>query len=46
MTSRPTFKFDVVALIHRQKGCLLDCLDWVPNRGACTDSCLVGWCDT
>jgi len=22
------------------KGCLLDCLDWVPNRGACIDAFL------
>jgi len=28
------------------KGCLLDCLDWVPNRVACIDACFVWWCDT
>jgi len=25
------------AFIPHKKGCLLDCLDWVPNRGACID---------
>jgi len=27
------FKFDMEAFIPYEKGCLLDCLDWVPNRG-------------
>jgi len=26
--------------IPRKRGCLLGCLDWVPNRGACIDACL------
>jgi len=34
------FKFDMEAFIFRKKGCLLDCLNWVPNRGACIDACL------
>jgi len=34
------FKFDMEAFIPRKKGCLLDCLDWMPNRGTCIDSCL------
>jgi len=28
-----------------EKGCLLDCLDWVPNRGACIDACFDWWRD-
>jgi len=28
------------AFIPRKKGCLLNCLDWIPNRGACIDACL------
>jgi len=28
------------AFIPRLKGCLLDCLDWVPNRCACINVCL------
>jgi len=38
---------DMEAFIPREKGCLLDCLDWVPNRGAlpnrgaCIDACFV-----
>jgi len=34
------FKFDKEAFIPHKKGCLLDCLDWDPNRGACIDACL------
>jgi len=34
------FKFDMEAFLPRKKGCLLDCLNWVPNRGACIDACL------
>jgi len=34
------FKFDMEAFIPRKKGCLLDCLDWVPNQGVCIDACL------
>jgi len=34
-------KFDVEAFIPREKGCLLDCLDWVQNRGASIDACFV-----
>jgi len=34
------------AFIPREKGCMLDCLDWVPNRGACIDACFVWWRDT
>jgi len=25
------------------KGCLLDCLDWLPKRGACIDACFDWW---
>jgi len=32
--------FDTEAFIHHLKGCLLDCLDWVPNKGACIDAYL------
>jgi len=28
------------AFIPHKKGCLLDCLDWIPNRDACIDVCL------
>jgi len=40
------YKFDMEAFIPREKGCLLNCLDWVPNRGACIDACFVWWRDT
>jgi len=34
------------AFISHEKGCLLDCLDWVPNQNACIDACFVWWRDT
>jgi len=34
------------AFIPRKKDCLLDCLDWVPNRGTCIDACFGWWRDT
>jgi len=34
------------ALIPCEKGCLLECLDWVPNWGTCIDACFVQWRDT
>jgi len=34
------------AFIPCEKGCLLDCLDWVPYQGACIDACFVWWRDT
>jgi len=34
------FKFDMEVFIPHKKGYMLDCLDWVPNRGACIDACL------
>jgi len=37
------FKSDMEAFIPRKKGCLLDCLDWVPNLGAYIDAYLI--CD-
>jgi len=42
MTSRLLF-LNFIWKLLREKGCLLDCLDWLPNRGACIDACFV-WC--
>jgi len=40
MTSRFLFSNLIWKLSSaREKGCLLDCLDWVPNRGACINAC-------
>jgi len=44
--SKFNFKFDNEAFIPHKKGCLLDCLDCVTNRGACIDACFVWWRDT
>jgi len=37
---RDVILWRLVFYFPHKKGCLLDCLDWVPNRGACIDACL------
>jgi len=37
---KPLYQIWMEAIIPRLKGCLLDSLDWVPNRGACIVACL------